>query len=75
MKCVICKRGKLKAGKATFTLSRGDATFVVKNVPAKVCFNCGEEYIPEKTSKLLLHEASKAAKSGVEVDIRDYASA
>ncbi len=47
MQCVICKHGETQPGHATVTLERGDLTFVVKHVPARVCDNCGEEYVDE----------------------------
>ncbi len=75
MKCVICKQGETRPGKATVTLERNGMTLVVKNVPARVCANCGEEYVDEKTTSRLLKEAEEAARSGVQVDIREYIAA
>ena len=75
MKCVICKQGKTKKGKATVTLERDNVTLVIKSVPAQVCANCGEEYIDEKTTTQLLKSAEKAVKTGVQVDIREYVAA
>jgi YgiT-type zinc finger domain-containing protein len=40
MKCVICKHGSTKSGRATITLERGGTTVVIKGVPAEVCANC-----------------------------------
>ena len=42
MKCAICKNGETYPGTTTVTLTRGEATIVIKNVPAEVCDNCGE---------------------------------
>ncbi len=75
MKCVICKKGETLEGKATVTLERGRTTLVIRSVPAQVCRNCGEEYVDEKTSARLLQAAEEAARSGVLVDVREYASA
>ena len=72
MKCVVCKHGDTRCGKATLTLSRDQLTLVVKGVPAQVCDNCGEEYVASSTTKQLLEIAEEAAKSGVQVDIRHY---
>ena len=74
MKCVICKTGETYLGQAIVTLSRGNATFVVKGVPAQVCSNCGEEYVDSATTAHLLAEVNSAAKTGVQVDIREYAA-
>ena len=72
MICVICKQAQTREGKATITLERGTTTLVVKGVPARVCPNCGEEYIEEEISTGLLKGAEEAARLGVQVDVREY---
>ncbi len=72
MICVICKQAETREGKATLTFERGRTTLVVKGVPARVCPNCGEEYVDERISVELLKGAEEAAKSGVHVDVREY---
>jgi YgiT-type zinc finger domain-containing protein len=74
MKCVICKLGETQPGMTTVTLERNGLTLVVKSVPARVCANCGEEYVDEATTAQLLATAEQAAQSGVLVDIRAYAA-
>jgi YgiT-type zinc finger domain-containing protein len=75
MKCVICKAGETRQGRATVTLERNGTTLVIKNVPADICANCGEEYVDHETTELLLRTAEEAVKSGVQVSVRDYAAA
>ncbi|MCL5292760.1 MAG: type II toxin-antitoxin system MqsA family antitoxin [Actinobacteria bacterium] len=75
MKCVICREGETKPGKATVTLERDGMTLVVKGVPAEICENCGEEYVDEETTRSLLKMAEDAARSGVQVDVREYRAA
>lgn len=75
MKCVICKQEETQPGKVTVTLERDGLTLVVKEVPARICPNCGEEYVDEETTARLLHQAEAAAQAGVHVDIREYVSA
>lgn len=75
MKCVICKHGKTRPGKATVTLERDGTTLVIKGVPAMVCSNCGEEYVGEDTTARLLEAAEEAARAGVQVDVREYKAA
>jgi YgiT-type zinc finger domain-containing protein len=75
MKCVICKQGETKPGKASVTLERDGMTLVIKGVPANICGNCGEEYVNEKITKELLKAAEEAVKAGVQVDIREYIAA
>ena len=75
MKCVVCKQAEVRAGKATVTLERHQITLVVKGVPARVCPNCGEQYVDEDVTKHLLATAEAAARAGVQVDIREYVAA
>lgn len=73
MKCAICKHGETRPGKATLTLERNETTLVIKGVPAEVCANCGEEYVSEEITVRLHETAETAAKTGVQVDVREYA--
>lgn len=75
MKCVVCKTGETKPGKVVVTLVRDSATLVFKDVPAQVCQNCGEEYVDQKVTSSLLASAEQAARSGVQVDVREYLAA
>ncbi len=75
MKCVVCKNGETISGTATVTLERDGLTLVVKGVPAKICENCGEEYLNDVETGNLLETAEKAAQSGVQVDVREYVAA
>jgi YgiT-type zinc finger domain-containing protein len=75
MMCVICKGGETQPGTATVTLDREGATVVIKGVPARVCTNCGEEYVEEAVTARLLKTAEEAVRAGVQVDVRTYAAA
>jgi YgiT-type zinc finger domain-containing protein len=75
MRCVVCKQAEVRQGKATITLERDQITLVVKGVPARVCPNCGEQYVDEQVTKQLLETAEAAARAGVQVDIREYVAA
>ena len=72
MKCVICRHGDMSDGVATVTLVRDALTLVVKNVPALVCDNCGEEYVKDTVTTRLLETAEEALKAGVQVDVHYY---
>ncbi len=65
----------LARGRQAAPSPRGAATLVVKGVPARVCPNCGEEYVEDDVLKRLLEQAEEAARSGVQVDIREYLAA
>ncbi len=75
MKCLVCKNGETAPGVATVTLERDDLILVVRGVPAKICENCGEEYLEDEAANHLLTSAEEAARSGVHVDVRDYVAA
>lgn len=75
MRCVICKNGEAQASSVTVTLERGGSTLVFKEVPARVCENCGEQYVDEEVARRLLEKAEDAASAGVQVEVRRYQAA
>ncbi len=75
MKCMVCKNGETAPGTATVTMERDGLTLVVRGVPARICENCGEEYLNDAETSNLLESAEEAARSGVRVDVRDYVAA
>jgi len=75
MKCVVCKQAETHPGFATVTLQRGESTFVMKDVPANVCDNCGESYIDAEVTETVLRMGDELARSGSQVDIRNFATA
>lgn len=75
MRCVICKQADVVPGTATVTLERDRLTLVIKHVAARVCPNCGEEYVDEVAAASLMRTAEQAVQAGVQVDVREYAAA
>lgn len=57
MKCPICKFGEMKDGVTQVVLTRGKATVIFRNVPARICDDCGEYYLDEATSKYIYGRA------------------
>ncbi|MDQ3582041.1 MAG: YgiT-type zinc finger protein [Pseudomonadota bacterium] len=49
---------------ATVTLERAATTLIFKRVPALVCETCGEEYVDEDVTRMLLVHAEGAIKGG-----------
>jgi YgiT-type zinc finger domain-containing protein len=74
MTCSICNTD-LVDGHATLTLEPGATTVVVKDVPALVCPNCGEEHVSEEIAARALRAAERAAVSGSEVAVLHYQAA
>jgi YgiT-type zinc finger domain-containing protein len=72
MKCPICRTGETQPGKTTVTLERDGLTLVVRGVPARVCGNCGEDYVEEADAERLMAAAEDALRVGVKVDVREY---
>ncbi len=75
MICVICRQAETEAGTTVVTLTRGNLTLVVRNVPARVCPNCGEAYVDEQAAGELLTTADQLAQTGAQVDVREYVAA
>ena len=73
MKCVVCKQAETRPGTTTMTLQRGDSTFVIKDVPARICPNCGEAYVDDDVAAGVLRSAEELSRAGAQVDIRSYA--
>ena len=68
MKCAICRNGYTEKGYATVVLEKHNTILVFKNVTAKICANCGEEYIPSDENKKLLDHARQEQKRGVTLE-------
>lgn len=72
MRCAVCKNGETKQGKSVITMTSGKSVVVFRNVPAKICHDCGEEYINEDNTKLLLQTADESFKTGAKLDLIDW---
>jgi YgiT-type zinc finger domain-containing protein len=74
MTCVICKHGETNPGAVAVTLQRGETTVILKQVPAQICDNCGEHYLPSDIAALVMEKAERAVGSGAEVEILRFAA-
>ncbi len=67
----ICPQcgGTIKPGTTTFTAELGFGVVVVRQVPASVCSQCGENWISDETAEKLevLVEEAKTKRLQVEV--------
>ena len=66
-------RRMFERGAAPRTFARC-STLVVKAVPARICDNCREEYVDEGVAEKRLALAADVARTGVQVDIREFAA-
>ena len=75
MKCIYCKRN-LKEGKTALTFQmENDRIIVVKDVPALICEECGEESIDIKDSKIVEQLVHKALADGIKMGFIEYYNA
>ena len=72
MQCPVCG-GVMEAGKTSLTLERsGDRIIVIKNVPALVCTQCGENFIDISVSKQVEKIVLSAEKSGIKLGFLEF---
>jgi len=74
-KCLICKTGDVEPGTTTFTAERGGRAFVFRNVPARVCRQCGEPYFDAEVVRRVEQQIDQAWSSGAEVAMLSYQAA
>jgi YgiT-type zinc finger domain-containing protein len=67
----LCPRcgGSKEPGKATYTVDFGPSLVIIRNVPAMVCDQCGEEWIGAETAGDLDQLTQEARQRGVQVAI------
>ena len=72
MRCVICRMGELRPGRATVTFDVDEgSTVVIRHVPAGVCDACGEPFVDDAAAQALLERLDVAATHGGGL-VREY---
>lgn len=66
--CPICG-GTKKAGKTTYTVDPGFGVVVVRDVPAMICSQCGEEWIDNATARDLEKIVNEARKKKAQFEV------
>ncbi len=74
MKCSICRNGHTENGFTSVILEQNNTTLVFKKVPAKICDNCGEEYISSEVNKKLLSHARDEINRGITLELLKFAA-
>ena len=74
MNCFFCK-GKLTDGTTTFMTEIDGCAVIIKNVPAKICTQCGEASFSDEVAKKLEQIVDSLRTSITEVAVADYHSA
>jgi len=72
MKCLMCNQAETVISQTSVLFERGFLSLTIKNVPARICPNCGEAYAEEAVAKILLRLADEMAKAGGKVEERQY---
>jgi YgiT-type zinc finger domain-containing protein len=72
MKCIVCKDGETRAGFTTVTLARKGHMVVIKDVPADICMNCGEDYVDPCIIREIIALIDRMPKNDILVDVRQY---
>ncbi len=75
MNCIVCKNGTTTKGKVTVSVDKNDMVVVIRDVPAQVCTNCGEEYIDARTMKDLEKLVQSAKDAGMNIAIQHFHAA
>ena len=71
--CPICGGTKTQ-GTTTFTVDLGFGVVVVRDVPALVCDQCGENWIEDAVAERLEQTVDNARKRHRQVEVTAYAS-
>ena len=71
MNCFICK-GDLEEKKVNYVVDLEETIIIIKEVPAKVCKQCGEQYFDDETSKNIEKIVEKLKALSAEVTIVNY---
>ena len=69
--CPLCS-GKIEESSTTFTVDLGNGVLIVREVPAQICRQCGEEWFDKKVSHRLDQLAEGMRERGAEVEIVTY---
>lgn len=72
MNCPLCKSKMIK-DTTTLTFNIEDnQILVVKNVPALICEQCGEEFIDIQVTKNIEEQVKKAVADGINMGFLNY---
>ena len=72
MICLLCRQAESVDGVTSVLFERGEMKLTVKNVPARVCPNCGEAYVEEDVAVQLLRGAEEMTAAGEMDDVIEY---
>ena len=71
--CPLCG-GNFVAGRTTWSVDLGKGVLVVRDVPARVCDQCGDEWLDNATALALDDMAASARQRGALVEVLTMAA-
>lgn len=75
MNCPNCA-AKMEKGKTVMTFQMGEGEIVVvRDVPALICDQCGEEYVDNDTAKKVEDKVERALADGITMGFIDFNTA
>jgi YgiT-type zinc finger domain-containing protein len=72
MKCFICNQAETITGTTSVLLESSQMTLTIRDVPARICPQCGEAYVGEAVTEALLHHAGRMARAGTKVHESEF---
>ncbi len=69
--CPLCKASASK-GVTTITVELGFGVVVIRQVPAMVCLQCGEEWLDDATTQKVEEIVNAARQKHVAVEIAEW---
>jgi YgiT-type zinc finger domain-containing protein len=72
MICLICRQAETVDGFVSVNFARGEMDLVINNVPARVCYACGEASVNEQVAVHLLRCAEELSKAGIMESVIEY---
>lgn len=71
MDCFMCK-GNLEEKKVNYVVDLGDTIIIIKEVPAKVCSQCGEQYFDDETAENIEKIVNQLKELTTEITVVNY---
>ena len=71
MECFMCK-GELEKKKVNYVVDLEKTIIIIKDVPAKVCKNCGEKLYDDETAKNIEKIVNQLKELTVKVTVVKY---
>jgi YgiT-type zinc finger domain-containing protein len=66
--CPICT-GLVETGRTTFTVDLSTGVVVIRNIPAAVCSQCGEEWIDDATMQAVEKITLRAQQQNTQLEM------